>query len=838
MGGHPQILYDQFRRAVFFSAFRKFRATVTTNKSAYKAVTARLLIALAYLFSGMAALSLSQPPGYASAIFPPSGIAVAAAFILGARALPWVFLGSLLLNLWTGYSHSHGVDATGVMAALTVAVASTLQAGAGGWALRRAIGYPAPFDKGTEVSRFMLLAPVICLVSSTLSVSGLTLLGIVARSGFAANWLAWWIGDLLGLLMMVPVVLALAGEPRKLWRSRIKTVALPMLLGLSLFVAVYLKVSQWEQDVQLSDYRQVTQQSLDQIRLGLLQESAMLTQMQGLFMSDAHGNVSRQEFHRYCRNTLKEFPMIQALEWVSRVNEESRASFEAEQAKEVPGFHITERDGHGLPRPAGMRQMYFPVTYIEPLQGNEAALGFDMGSAPTRKEPLELANATELAVTTAPIKLVQGGAGMLILKAVRAEGRNAGDVMVVLKFRDFISQVVPIASNGTLYVRLLDMDAGAALFDSFPDTPVTAVTQRTFDFGGRHYLLLTSPTPAYYHQHPGWQSWGVLIMGAFGTTLLGALLLLGSGYTARVESQVAERTEALRESEERFRTTMDHSPIGIVISGLNGELLQVNKAFCDIVGYNKDELSKFTSIDLTYPEDRDVNAEFRRQLLSGEVKTFRLEKRYLHKDGHLVWVQLSASLERNADGTPNHFIAQVEDITERKKLELQLVKEARTDALTGLFNRRYFYELAEREIALSKRQSSPLALLLMDIDHFKEVNDTHGHDIGDAVLRALGSTCLSTLREIVIVARFGGEEFTVLLPGTDRNHAIEVAERLRAVLSGTTVAAGGNGNVAFTVSIGVTNYLRTQEDLDHMMKRADNALYAAKNSGRNCVRYE
>ena len=106
------------------------------------------------------------------------------------------------------------------------------------------------------------------------------------------------------------------------------------------------------------------------------------------------------------------------------------------------------------------------------------------------------------------------------------------------------------------------------------------------------------------------------------------------------------------------------------------------------------------------------------------------------------------------------------------------------------------------------------------------------------MLRALGGTCLSTLREIDIVARFGGEEFTVLLPGTDRNHAIEVAERLRAMLSGTTVPAGGNGNVSFTVSIGVTNYLRPQEDLDHMMKRADNALYAAKNSGRNCVRYE
>ncbi|MDE1982830.1 MAG: diguanylate cyclase, partial [Betaproteobacteria bacterium] len=775
--------------------------------------------------SGKAALLLALPPGYASAIFPPAGIAVGATLILGSRAVPCVFLSALLLNAWTGFSASQGLNATGLTAALVIAVASALQAWMGGWMLRRAIGYPSAFDKGTEIFRFMLLAPVICVVSPALSVSGLALLGIVDPASFAANWLSWWAGDLLGVLMMVPVVLALAGEPRKLWRSRIRTVAIPMVLGLALFVAMYLKVNQWEQDVMLTEYRQVSQQSLDQIRLGLLQESAMLTQMQGLFVRDPKGHVTREEFHRYCQHMLKDFPMIQVLEWVARVPDPDRQRFEAAQDKEMPGFHITERSERGTTRPAERREMYYPATYIEPLQGNEAALGFDVGSGHRRSEALNRANASEQTVTTAPITLVQGGAGMLILKAVRIDGRPAGLVMAVLKLREFISHAVPAANNGNLYIRLLDVDAGLPLFDSFPDKPVTALTERFFDFGERHYLLLTSPTPAYYHQHRSWQSWGVLALGTFGTTLLGALLLLGSGYTARVESQVAERTEALRESEERFRTTMEYSPIGIVIAGLQGEFLQTNQAFCDIVGYRKEELSHLTAIDLTYLEDRPANTEYRRQLLLGEIKTFHMEKRYMHKGGHLVWVQLAASLVRSADGTPKHFIAQVEDITERKNLELQLVQEARTDALTGLYNRRYFYELAAREMALSKRLSGPLALLQLDIDHFKDVNDSHGHDVGDAVLRALANTCRQTLREIDVVARFGGEEFTVLLPSADKEHALEAAERLRTMLSKTTVPAGASGNISFTVSIGVTNCLQASDSLDHMLKRADNALY-------------
>jgi len=188
-----------------------------------------LALVIAYVVTGKLALLLALPPGYASAIFPPAGIAVAAAFIGGRRTLPWILLGSLLLNLWVGYTPSHPITLTGAFAAGLIALASMLQAAGGGWRLRRAIGYPSPFDKASDVLKFLLLAPAICLVSASLSVSALTLLGILDPAQITTNWAAWWIGDTLGVIVMLPLVFVVAGEPRGLWRSREFSVAVPML---------------------------------------------------------------------------------------------------------------------------------------------------------------------------------------------------------------------------------------------------------------------------------------------------------------------------------------------------------------------------------------------------------------------------------------------------------------------------------------------------------------------------------------------------------------------------------------------------------------------------------
>lgn len=628
-----------------------------------------LLIVIAYVVSGKAALMLALPPGYASAIFPPAGIAIAVAYIWGRQTLPWVFLGSLLLNLWTGYTAGHGViSPTAIGAAFVIAAASTIQASFSGWILRSRIGYPAVFDRAYQILLYLAWSPIICLFSASLSVIGLAMLGVFDKGNLGISWLSWWVGDFLGFLTMFPVVMALAGEPRDLWKGRIKTVAVPMLLLLAAVVALFLKANQWDQEESLNDYRQISQQSLDQITLGLDEQTAIVTQLHGFFIHDANGVVSRQEFRRYCKDTLQKFPMIQAMEWAPKISLSRRKAFELAQQKALPSFRITERNQAGKMQLAGKRDWYYPVTYMQPLTGNKAALGFDLASNRHRRQTVGTATASGRIVASAPIHLVQHGAGMLVIKSVSINGHAAGVVLTVLKMQTFMDAILP-STKRYLYLRLTDVESGQNLYDNFPSSLHRTLYERTYEYGGRRYRLQTLPTGSYYKDHRSWGSWGVLAIGALSTSLIGVLLLLGTGYTARVEAQVRERTIELKESEERFRKTLEHSPIGMCIISMDDRFLQVNQAFCSIVGYEKSELDKLNVRDITHPDGFQRDAKLKQRLIEGKVNSYRNEKRYIRKDGQVIWVQVTSSLESNVYQVPEHLIVQVEDISERKKME-------------------------------------------------------------------------------------------------------------------------------------------------------------------------
>ena len=175
------------------------------------------------------------------------------------------------------------------------------------------------------------------------------------------------------------------------------------------------------------------------------------------------------------------------------------------------------------------------------------------------------------------------------------------------------------------------------------------------------------------------------------------------------------------------------------------------------------------------------------------------------------------------------------DITERKQLEDEFKRQARIDFLTGVSNRRYFMEQAEQEILRTSRYDAPLSFFMLDIDLFKQVNDTYGHKSGDIVLKRMAAVCRETLREIDIIGRVGGEEFAILLPETDKAEAAEVAERLRAVLANQKVPLEAGIPIQFTVSIGVASRVSKQDNIDMLLNLADEALYQAKKYGRNRV---
>lgn len=300
-------------------------------------------------------------------------------------------------------------------------------------------------------------------------------------------------------------------------------------------------------------------------------------------------------------------------------------------------------------------------------------------------------------------------------------------------------------------------------------------------------------------------------------------------------TEFKHREAVLQESVRRFHSTFDSAPIGMALVGIDGRFLQANDALCRILGYRQEELQQKTFQEITHPEDLQTDLPMLEELHTGRRESYQIEKRYLHKDGHVIWILLSRSTVRDSNNKILYLIAQIQDVTERKSLMDKLSLQANQDYLTNLFNRRFFMEQAEVELARAKRYGKPLSLLMLDIDHFKNINDTYGHKSGDIVLQKLSGLLLEKLRTVDVVGRIGGEEFAILLPESNLNNAIEVAERLREDTAETEVKLEGGKIVHLTVSIGIAMLNDRDINLDVMFNLADQALYKAKNGGRNKV---
>jgi diguanylate cyclase (GGDEF)-like protein/PAS domain S-box-containing protein len=226
----------------------------------------------------------------------------------------------------------------------------------------------------------------------------------------------------------------------------------------------------------------------------------------------------------------------------------------------------------------------------------------------------------------------------------------------------------------------------------------------------------------------------------------------------------------------------------------------------------------------------------REKFLSGTLDSdtyLTSEIEQVHKDGSSVWTETITRYVKNDKTGVVEVHGVTRDISERRTLRLELERQATTDSLTGIANRRHFLTTGQKEIDRCKRHGCTLSLLMLDIDHFKAVNDTFGHATGDRAIQAVAQTCCKEMRSTDLAARIGGEEFALLLVETDLNKACSVAERLLAQVKAIELFTENGRSVRFTTSIGVAECRPQSETLSDLMVRADQALYKAKNMGRN-----
>jgi diguanylate cyclase (GGDEF)-like protein/PAS domain S-box-containing protein len=288
-------------------------------------------------------------------------------------------------------------------------------------------------------------------------------------------------------------------------------------------------------------------------------------------------------------------------------------------------------------------------------------------------------------------------------------------------------------------------------------------------------------------------------------------------HEARHRVAVAERS---------LRLTFENAPIGMAVLSPDGDVLDVNPALCELLGHDRAALLSDGWATVVAPEDR---AAARLQLArwwSGTGDRHLIDGRFLQGSGRTLSTQVSVALVRDDDGAPIHLIAQVVDLTERRELERELRAAAVQDPLTGLSNRRALGEHLAAALRQQERDGGSIGMLFVDLDDFKQVNDRHGHDVGDRVLIEVGRRLVAAAREVDRVCRLGGDEFVVLcapLEGPDG--LAEMVDRITALPVLTVVA--DDGPVRVHASVGATVVV-PGDDLDGALRRADRAMYRAK----------
>ncbi len=666
-------------------------------------------------------------------------------------------------------------------------------------------------------------------------------------------------------------------KPAVIYRRASTSLAV-LVLGIALSVAAaYLADRQLAHEARLTFDADVSD-AQDAIATRIRAYADLLVGIRGLFL--AENSIGRGEFRRYVQSLDldRRYPGIQVIHFSRRIPAAQRSAFEARVRAD------TSIEPRGYPdftvHPRGERAEYTVVQYVEPTAGTEGALGLDLGGDAVRLAALDRARDSGQLMASGAIALANDPSrhpGFAMRLAVYRRGvplatpqerREAFTGMVSASF------VVIDLMRGALSAPFLKKthvqihDAGFIddakglqrasidnlMFDSNrlgdPAAPrrlpaagdwATATRSvRELEVGGRRWILYFTARAGASAPFQGQVPWIVLACGVVISLLLSGLIR-SLASTGRRAAALAERiTQDLRRSEaslaEAQRMTqqlIEAQPTPIFFKGTDGRYLGVNKAWEAYFGVPRETFLGKTVHDL-YPNDPDVAARLHAmdEELWAHPGTQTYEAPITTADGERHDAIYYKATFTRGDGRIAGLVGTIVDITERKRAEARALHLAHYDELTGLPNRSMFQERVAHALAQARRDQGSLALLFIDLDHFKKINDTLGHEAGDRALKVIADRLRGCLRESDTVCRLGGDEFVVLIEKMDNPESVaEVAKKILGAVAQPFALDGVEYQLS--ASIGISTYPADSEDMQGLMKNADISMYRAKEQDRN-----
>lgn|GEM_PF-488830 len=647
-----------------------------------------LILAAIYFLLGIAGLQLAIPPGYATAIFPSAGIACAAVLLGGVRLLPGVWIGSTGINLWIASSQG-SLGYENLFLSAIIALGATLQAWLTVFLVRKYLKAAwLRLDDDRDIIQLLFMAgPMACLISASWANITLLLFDMISVDELFFNWWNWWIGDTLGVLLFAPLTLMVLQRNNPLWRYRLKTVAIPSIFVTAGIVAAFVYVSN-------NEFMRIKQQIVghglslsSQLRSKLLSYEEIVASLNNLLVTYPHLTVS--EFERFSSQSFVAHTDLQALSWNPVIKNEGREQIEAEigTQMQLSDFKLTQRDASGKLIPAGLRNEYVVVRYIEPLNINRSALGYDIASDAIRSAALNVATQTQMPAATAPIRLVQeqgSSMGVLLLNPVYLEEasqqQNAsgnripyGFAVGVFRVEQMLTHLfengLPKGLSLTLEDKQTATPEGGLLYQagkiSSPESSVFTWMDE-LPFNGRLWRLTLYSSQEYMASNRSFLAWMVLATGLVLASLLQAFLLAMTGRTALVQRQVQEQTKTLQQESEKNRALLRNGSDGIHILDVDGNILEISDSFCDMLGYQRDEL---IGMNISKWDAHFLPSELTEKIQQIFLKKARVqfETRHKRKNGTLFDVEISC-LTLFLAGKKALFCSS-RDITDRKHSE-------------------------------------------------------------------------------------------------------------------------------------------------------------------------